>query len=237
MDDSHQLKEIIMGRPPRLEFEGALYHITTRGNNQRAIFHRARDRFRFLDFLFEVAQKQHWLLYAYCLMRNHYHLLIETTLANLSQGMQRINGHYARYFNHFMDRKGHAFEKRYHSVIVEKDSHLLELSRYIVLNPVRAGICEQAEDYRWSSYRAMMGKSVIQPSLKTEYLLNQFHHDKVAARQMYAQFVAEGIQQRPWTALKQGRFLGSDSFVEEMMEKEREGEESAAKTQRMPILY
>ncbi len=133
--------EAAMARPLRLEFEGAVYHVTARGNAQAPIYEDGADRRRFLDLLWRTVARRGWLCHAYCLMGNHYHLVLETPAANLSRGMRDLNGMYTQAFNRCHDRSGHVFQGRYHAVLVERDAHLLELCRYVVLKsgPCRAG--------------------------------------------------------------------------------------------------
>src|SRR6185369_14352378 len=133
-----------MARPLRLEFEGALYHVTSRGNERSPIFRDDRDRTKFLEILGSIASVSRWAVHAYCLMGNHYHLLLETPRPNLSAGMQRINGRYTQWFNRRHRRAGHLLQGRFKAILVERDPHLLELCRYVVLNPVRAGMAAGA---------------------------------------------------------------------------------------------
>ena len=135
-----------MARPLRLEFPGALYHITSRGNARQEIFLSDDDRTSFLNLLGREVKQQRWNCYAYCLMSNHYHIVIETPEGNLVLGMRRLNGAYSQEFNRRHGRVGHLFQGRYKSIIVDRESYLLELCRYVVLNPVRAGIVEQPGD-------------------------------------------------------------------------------------------
>ena len=142
-----------MARPLRIEYDGALYHITSRGNERKAIFRDDEDRKNFLDNLLKVDERFNWICHAYCLMNNHYHLIIETPDGNLSGGMRQLNGIYTQYFNRRHKRAGHIFQGRYKAVLIEKESYLLEVSRYVVLNPVRAKAVETPEDWQWSSYK------------------------------------------------------------------------------------
>jgi REP element-mobilizing transposase RayT len=146
-----------MARPLRIEFAGALYHVTSRGNRRADIFLDDEDRGRFLAGLRSVIERYRWLCSAYCLMDNHYHLLIETPAANLSQGMRQLNSVYTQAFNRRHGGVGHVLQGRYKAILVEADAYLLELARYIVLNPVRAGMVRGAGDWPWSSYRATAG--------------------------------------------------------------------------------
>lgn len=150
-----------MGRPPRVEYEGAIHHVTARGNARGRIFSTPRDALVFLSTLGDVVVRHDWQCLAYCLMPNHYHLLLETPRANLSAGMHTLNASYARMFNAAHGRTGHVFERRFHSEPVTRDEHLLETIRYLANNPVRAGIACRAELWRWSSHRATAGLSPV----------------------------------------------------------------------------
>lgn len=161
-----------MARTLRLEFEGALYHITSRGNRRETIYETPDDRERFLEILGGVREKYNWLCHAYCLMGNHYHLLIETPEANLSKGMRQLNGVYTQCFNKAHARVGHVFQGRYKAILVEKETYLLELARYIVLNPVRAGMVSSPSEWPWSSYRATAGEIPPLDYLSTDWLLS-----------------------------------------------------------------
>jgi len=146
-----------MARPLRIEFPGATYHITSRGNERRPIFRSELDRSTFLKFLAETTSRFCWRVAAWVLMTNHFHLAIQTPEANLSRGMHWLNGRYAAWFNRRHQRCGHLFEGRFKALIVEKENYFAEVLRYVVLNPVRAGMIKRSEDYRWSSYRATAG--------------------------------------------------------------------------------
>jgi REP element-mobilizing transposase RayT len=146
-----------MARPLRLEFSGAVYHVTARGDRCEAIFLDDQDRQRFLGLLGREIGQQNWLLYAYCLMGNHYHLLLETPEANLTRGMRCLNGVYTQGFNRRYGLSGHVLQRRYKAILVDRDAYLLELSRYVVLNPVRAGLVTEVLLWPWSSYSATAG--------------------------------------------------------------------------------
>ncbi len=163
-----------MARPLRLAYPGAFYHVTTRGNARQAIYLDAQDRQMFLAGLEEVVTRYHWRCHAYCLMDNHYHLLLETPQENLSAGMRQLNGVYTQRFNRCHARVGHVFQGRFKAVLVERDSYLLELCRYVVLNPVPAGMVKQPERYRWSSYRATAGLEKAPEWLTRAWVLGQF---------------------------------------------------------------
>jgi REP element-mobilizing transposase RayT len=149
-----------MARPLRLEFAGALYHVTARGDGREDIYRAEGTRRLFLDVLGGVYRRFHWVVHAYCLMTNHYHLLVETPDANLSKGMRELNGVYTQRFNRTYDRAGHVFQGRYKAILVQKEAYLLELARYVVLNPVRARMVRAPGEWPWSSYRAMIGEVV-----------------------------------------------------------------------------
>jgi len=207
-----------MARPLRLEFAGALYHITSRGDRRENIYESDVDRQSFLDVLGDVCDRYNWVCHAYCLMDNHYHLLIETPDANLSKGMRRLNGVYTQAFNRSNDRVGHVFRGRYKAILVDKQNYLLELARYIVLNPVRAGMVRSAKDWPWSSYRMMTGQTKPEPWLNVEWLLASFGRRKSNAIKGYRRFITEGKgQPSPWKDLRNQIYLGSDEFVASMM--------------------
>ena len=146
-----------MSRPLRMEYAGAVYHVTSRGDQRGSIFHTEHDRMRFLETLGRVAELYGWRVHAWCQMTNHYHLLVETPEPNLCRGMQQLNGHYAAHFNRSNGRVGHVFQGRYKAIFIERESYLLEVARYVVLNPVRAKMVRAAADWSWSSYRDTAG--------------------------------------------------------------------------------
>ncbi len=204
-----------MARPLRVEYPHAVYHITSRGNEKKAIFKDDQDRQSFLKILHRVHERYNWICYAYCLMDNHYHLAIETPDGNVAIGMRQLNGVYTQAFNRRHRRNGHLFEGRYKAILVQKDSHLLEVCRYIVLNPVRAGTVEEPADWRWSSYRAMVGRRASEPFLQRAWLLRQFSEDREKAEKGYRQYVREGIGQGSiWGAVKGQAILGEEGFVQ-----------------------
>ena len=203
-----------MSRPLRIQYPGALYHVTSRGDGREAIYLDDRDRTAFFGVMAHVCKRFNWVCHSYCLMTNHYHLLVETPDANLALGMRQLNGMYTQRFNRRHGRVGHVFQGRYHAVIVQKDSHLLEVARYIVLNPVRAGLAASARGWRWSSYRATAGIADPPAWLRTDWLLRSFDRNQVTAASAYQRFVAEGMcEPSPWEQLKQQVYLGDDAFV------------------------
>ena len=206
-----------MARPLRLEYGGAVYHVTSRGNERSTIFRNDRDRAKFLEVLGSVVSGARWILHAYCLMGNHYHLLLETPLGNLSRGMQRLNGRYTQRFNFRYRRSGHLLQGRYKAILVEKEAHLLELCRYVVLNPVRAGMVENVSQWPWSNYRATGGTSTAPAWLEVNWTLSQFSSRRGNARRMYRQFVSEGKGARsPMKQLRGQIYLGGEKFLKEV---------------------
>jgi REP element-mobilizing transposase RayT len=209
-----------MSRPLRIEFAHGLYHVTSRGDGREDIFREDADRELFLEVLSETVERFNWVIHAYCLMGNHYHLLIETPDGNLSKGMRQLNGVYTQRFNRRHKRVGHVFQGRYKAIIVQKDSYLLELARYIVLNPVRAQMVRSARDWPWSSYRATADMAAGPGWLATDPILSAFGQRRAEAVAAYREFVAAGRNQRsPWAMLKNQIYLGSDAFVAKMQRK------------------
>ena len=206
-----------MARRPRIEYAGAVYHVTSRGHERGAIFRDDGDRERFLGELARRAEEERWVVHVYCLMTNHYHLLVETPETNLAAGMQRLNARYSQAFNFRHGRKGHLMEDRYKATVVEKEGYLLELCRYVVLNPVRAGIARSAREYAWSSYRATAGEAQAPAWLEVEWTLARFGNDRLRAREAYRRFVAEGKGSGEAESLAlEGPFVGSDAFISRM---------------------
>ncbi len=204
-----------MSRPLRIEYAGAVYHVTSRGNEKKPVFKDEHDREKFLNTLQHVNKRYNWICHAYCLMTNHYHLLIETPEGNLSLGMRQLNGVYTQLFNKHHGRNGHLFQGRYKAILIQKDSHLLEVCRYVVLNPVRAGMVEAPEAWKWSSYFATAGKAKHHPCLTIDWVLGQFSGKRGKAENGYRQFVNWGIGQKTiWTAVRGQALLGEDEFVD-----------------------
>jgi REP element-mobilizing transposase RayT len=206
-----------MARPLRIEYPGALYYVTARGNARQNIFLDAEDRQRFLTVLDRVVSRFHLLLHAYCLMNNHYHLVLETPEANLSQAMRQLNGVYTHAFNRRHGQVGHVLQGRFKAILVDRERYLLELCRYVVLNPVRARSSRKPDTYPWSSYQATAGL-VPRPSyLTVDWLLSQFGRQRAVAQRKYQVFVAEGLDQgAPWDELRGQVLLGSERFVEQL---------------------
>ena len=203
-----------MARPIRLEFAGALYHVTARGDRREAIYEDDADREQFLSLLGDVVALFNWRCHAYCLMTNHYHLVVETPDANLSKGMRQLNGVFTQWSNRRHRRSGHLFQGRFKAVLVDADSYLLELTRYVVLNPVRAHMVKSAGDWPWSSYRATIGEADAPAWLETDGLLAQFGHRRSRAVAAYERFIDEGVDvDSIWRYLNRQAFLGDDAFV------------------------
>lgn len=198
-----------MARPLRICPPGSVVHIITRGNEKRAIVRDDDDREIFLATLGKAVERYRWLCHVYCLMDNHYHLLVEVPLGNLPLGMRHLNGLVAQRFNHRHDRCGHLFQARYRSILVEKNAHLLAVSRYIVRNPVRAGIVARPEEYAWSSYRATIGLEEPRLFLTTAWILEQFALERELGQRRYHAFV-NSVMDEP---VIHGERVGDDTFL------------------------
>lgn len=210
-----------MTRPLRIEYEGAFYHVTSRGNEGGRIFFSKSDYEKFLDYLELAQEKFRYLLHAYVLMTNHYHLLIETPLANLNRVMHYINGSYTNYVNLKRDHRGHLFQGRYKAILVDRDHYVVELSRYIHLNPVRAEIVKRPQDYAYSSYKAFIsrGEGGI---VYRDLVLGMMGRDQRRATRLYQDFVESAIDNRIENPLKDiygGVILGSRDFIRDSLEK------------------
>lgn len=227
-----------MARPLRLEYPNALYHITARGNERKKIFRQDQDYKAFIKILAQVTEEKNWLCHSYCLMPNHYHLLLETPEPNLSNGMRQLNGIYSQKFNYTHKRVGHLFQGRFKAIIVEKEVHLLELCRYIALNPVRANIIDLPEEWVFSSYRATIGRIKTPSFLYSDWLLAQFSSHRNKARAVYRKFVADGMTEpSPLSKVVGQIYLGSEIFRAEMEEKlqNRAIASEIPNTQRYPV--
>jgi len=182
-----------MARPLRILEPDGIYNVGSRGNNKETMFRDATDWMEFLRLLAKVSVRHRWEGWAYCLMGNHFHLLVQLPHLGLSEGMQLLNAGYAVRTNARYKRWGHLVRNRFYSHQVESEEHLLELCRYVVLNPVRAGLCRSPADWPWSSYRATAGLEPPHPFLATDEILDLFGSDPVSARASYRDFVQEGI--------------------------------------------
>lgn len=199
-----------MARPLRIEFAGALYHVTARGDRRQAIYRDDIDRQLWLDTLAKACAKYAFRVYAFCLMPNHYHLLVETASGQLAAGMRQLNGVYSQAYNRRHDQVGHVFQGRYHAILCAKQSYLLEVARYIVLNPVRAGMVAAAADWPWSSHRWVLDEGPAPHWFSPDVLLAHFGNDQSAARQAYRIFVAAGVgARRPFDNVTRQLYLGA----------------------------
>jgi REP element-mobilizing transposase RayT len=214
-----------MARAWRIAFEGALYHVWSRGNERRDIFFGDEDRRRFLDALGDMAQRFEMDVFAYVLMGNHYHLLLRTARANLSRAMQWLGVTYTNRFNAKHLRSGHLYQGRFKSMLVQNDAYLLQLSYYIHRNPLRAKMVERLADYRWSSYRTYAYGQKAMGWLNTERILSQLvnapgrhqayreNTQKYAKEESRADFLEPGIRPR-FAALCHLAARGSDQFTD-----------------------
>jgi len=203
-----------MARPLRLELAGGLYHVTSRGDRREDIYVDDEDREEWLSLLGRVCSRFNWRCHAYCLMDNHYHIVIETAEANLSKGMRQLNGVYTQYYNRRHNRVGHVFQGRFKGIMVEQDVYLLELARYVVLNPLRANMVKDIQSWKWSSYHIMTGKLPVPPWLEINWILGQFSKQRKRAITHYINFVREGVGLPGiWNELKNQVFLASDGYI------------------------
>lgn len=206
-----------MARPIRLEYAGAIYHVTSRGEGGADVFRDDADRERFLEVLAEVVARFGWICHAYCLMNNHYHLLVETPEANLARGMRQLNGVYTQRFNHIHNSGGNLFQGRYKAILVERQNYLLELARHVVLNPLRLKVVRNLARYPWSSYPATAGEKRPPVWLHTDSILEQFSRNGKVAQRRYAEFVAAGADQpSPLLNVRAQILLGGTAFCKKM---------------------
>jgi putative transposase len=214
-----------MARPLRIQYENAFYHITGRGNEKKRIFLARSDYVKFKEYLKEAQLKYGFIVHCYVLMGNHYHLIGETPRANLSAVMHSINGAYTTYFNKKRKRSGHLFQGRYKAILIDHDSYLLELSRYVHLNPVRTSLAERPEEYAYSSYR-----SYILPEqddvVSRDRVWSMISGDRETAPARYREFVEEaipGAQETPLAKTYGGMILGGKDFVRHTLQGVKEG--------------
>ncbi len=206
-----------MARPLRIEYPGAFYHITSRGNEGKRIFQSNRDMERYLSYLESAYERYGAVIHCYCLMGNHYHLLLETPRGNLSQIIHHINGAYTTYFNIKRGRFGHLFQGRFKGILVDRDAYCKELSRYIHLNPVRAGIVKVPSEYRWSSYRYFIGEERKPHWLTMEVVLEDFGGEGRKGYRGYREYVEGREAEKLESPLKRvvaSTFLGSEEFID-----------------------
>lgn len=208
-----------MARQLRIEFPGAFYHVTARGNERKSVFKSVKDREEFLSYLESASNRYGAVIHAYCLMDNHYHILIETPHGNLSKIMQHINSSYTTYFNIRHDRYGHLFQGRYKSILVEVDEYAKELSRYIHLNPVRARMVKTPEEYQWSSCIYYTDKKEAPAWLYRDFILGYFGERPSASQKNYKEFVhslAKEDYSSPFTNVIYSIILGSPKYAQEI---------------------
>jgi putative transposase len=213
-----------MARPLRIEYEGAFYHVTARGNERRRIYYSKTDYEKFKAYLAGAQEKYGYLLHCYVLMPNHYHLVIETPGANLSSVMHYINGSYTNYINIKKRRSGHLFQGRYKAILVDQDRYLLGLSRYLHLNPVRAKMVERPEDYPYSSYRAYISRNK-KDIVYRDLILDMMAKTEKDATYRYKNFVGRAIGleiDNPLKNIYGGMILGGTTFIKEALSRLRE---------------
>jgi putative transposase len=207
-----------MSRPIRIEFAGALYHVSNSGPALKPIARDDADRKFFLDTLGDVVNRFRWLLHSYVLMQDHYHLIVETPRPNLSRGMRQLNGVYTRYFNRTHGCEGALFKGRFKGILFERKDYLLNLCRHVVLNPVRVGRSSSADKYHWSSHRAMAGLVTAPDYLHTESVLGYFGGQGRETQRKYRQYVRDGIDEpSPLDQRSDQILLGGRDFREEML--------------------
>jgi len=208
-----------MTRPLRIEYPGALHHVMSRGDNKQGIFLNDHDCERFFDIYSDIVDRLGWATFAWCLMGNHFHLVVETPDPNLSEGMRLLNGIYTQYFNKNHGRVGHLFQGRFRSIVVEKNRYLLELIRYVVLNPVRSGRIDAPGDWRWSSYRATAGLEECPDWFDPGWILELVSEGvggRESRRRQYIEFIAQGMlkEEDIMDKVRQQIYLGDESFIE-----------------------
>lgn len=209
-----------MARPIRLEFPDAIYHVTTRGDGGEDIFLDDQDRQLFLTVLGEAVLRSGWIIHAYVIMNNHYHLVIETPLANLSRGMRQLNGVYTQRFNSLHGTGGRVFQGRFKAVLIERNGYVLDVCRYVVLNPLRLKAVKNISRYRWSSYRATVGEVKPPAWLNTSWTLAHFGRASAAEKKYAAFVVAAGADMvSPLVNVSSQILLGNPSFVKKMKQR------------------
>jgi REP element-mobilizing transposase RayT len=229
-----------MARPLRVAFAGGLYHVTARGNERKTIARDDTDRACFVDTVAAMVKHSRVRCHAWVLMGNHYHLILETPTPNLSLALRHLNGVYTQRFNRRHRRVGHLFQGRFKAILVEREAYLLELCRYVVLNPVRANMVQDPAAYSWSSYRATAGLAEVPGWLTVDWVLEQFGQKKGAAQARYRQFVMEGIRQpsAPWEQVVGQIYLGSEAFVRRAQRaSERMADPEIPQQQRQPMWH
>jgi REP element-mobilizing transposase RayT len=218
-----------MARPLRITYPGAFYHVTSRGNEKKPIFKSLADREKFLFYLESATRRYDATIHVYCLMENHYHLLLETPSGNLSQIMRHINGAYTTYFNTKRQRAGHLLQGRFKAILVDMDQYAKELSRYIHLNPIRAKMVDGLQDYRWSSYLDYIGNRKPPAWLERDIILGYFGKKPSIAEKNYREFIDKKLAQKyksPLTEVVGSAVLGSADFVNEIKKRFIDGKKA-----------
>jgi len=207
-----------MPRKPRLHIEGALYHVISRGNNRQVIFRSEEDYAEFLKHLSRVKSRKTFNVYAYCLMPNHFHFLLQAGETPIAVIMQRILTGYTRYFKKTYKHKGHVFQGRYKSIICEKESYLLELIRYIHLNPYRAKLVQRPSEWKWSGHGEYLGSHEARV-VETKEVLSHFSEDRESAIKGYMDFVRDGAwmgNRKEYYPEEKASYLGNNKFIEDL---------------------
>lgn len=227
-----------MSRPLRIEHDNAFYHVTSRGDRRCTIFRTDSDRLTWLALLAETCERFDFVVHAYCQMGNHYHLVIQTRQGQLSRGMRYLNGNYSQYFNRQHGLVGHVFQGRYHAVLCQADEYLMELTRYTVLHPVRAGLVAHPADWEWSSYNILIGRIDTPAWHQCDVVLAKFGKQREAAIREFEVFVLNGLGlESPFRAVRNQLFLGDDAFCERAAKGEFRGDILEIKrTQRRAIV-
>ena len=227
-----------MARPLRIEFEGAVYHVTSRGNERKDIFFDKEDREKFFEYLELTKTRYKVVIYGYCLMDNHYHLLVETTQPNLTRFMRDLNGHYTIYFNRRHKRFGHLFQGRYKAILVDKETYLLELSRYIHLNPVRAKITAKPESYAYSTMKYYLAPATAPAWIDMDFILSQFGRKQAKQTSAYKQYVYDGVGKTvsPLSNLHADCILGTEEFIRKIGNKILKNRDISSQTPRLKKL-
>jgi len=228
-----------MARPQRIEFAGALYHVSAKGQGGGRLFHDAEDAAGFLTILGRVCRRFGWAVMAYCLLPDRFELVVETKRANLSEGMRRLSGLYGQAFNRRHARRGPVFQGRFKAVLVDRELYLADVCREVLRQPVEAGLAARARDWRWSSCRTM-GKEAAPDWLARETLLRLFSDDPEAAAARFSAFVEIFLSgSDPWSDRRDQIYLGSDGFVEQVQALRKRVKESLglAEEERKPLAW
>jgi len=214
-----------MSRPLRIEHDNAFYHVTARGDRRCTIFRTDSDRLTWLTLLGETCERFDFVVHAYCQMGNHYHLVIQTRQGQLSRGMRYLNGNYSQYFNRQHGLVGHVFQGRYHAVLCQADTYLMQLTRYTVLNPVRSKLVTHPSHWMWSSFGILIGSVDTPVWHERDIVLALFGNHRETAIRAVEAFVMEGLgQESPFRAVRNQLFLGDDAFCERAVQQEFRGD-------------